>query len=290
VPSDTPILDLEQEPPFASLPPRQVIRATFGLLVAVALWTGPFAISALVPGAPQLNLFLWFPAIYVAIGVHEVGHLGANRLAGIRECEINAGGLSMAKSRGRWRFQLNPAGLFVCAFNPIPESVSSPPSRVGWSIVSGPLASLLLSILCGLCWLKFGGGAYDWISTLFWGAAFPLTSLQDGFVLWQYLRHPHRASYLQAVSLIRAQDARGVLPRDWDPELMDMVNNPADSSSGATINEMTPLPAGILSKPSRRSLRTNPLKCAGGVILHPLPSVPSSVRIRRRPACGWSAP
>src|SRR5690348_12569943 len=70
--SPTPILDLEQDPP--PLPSR--LRANgIGLLVGGVL--GVFLANQ----PPDINVALLFPALFLSIAVHELGHLVAGRLA-----------------------------------------------------------------------------------------------------------------------------------------------------------------------------------------------------------------
>ena len=67
--SATPILDLEQEPP------RKPWWLLFGLtLFSLAFIFAPF-LAEWADLNPSFNGLLWLPAIYVAIAVHEAGHL-----------------------------------------------------------------------------------------------------------------------------------------------------------------------------------------------------------------------
>src|SRR5882672_2998653 len=101
--ASTPIFDLDMAPP----QPRT--RRWIGVLVGIAL-------GVLLGLSPEMNLrylpdfngFLFFPALYVAIAIHEAGHLLAGTIVGMPPGALVVGGIVIFKSGERWLIRFDP--------------------------------------------------------------------------------------------------------------------------------------------------------------------------------------
>jgi hypothetical protein len=224
--SGSPIFDLEQAPPEAKKNLLwRLIALSVGALLGVVL--GTFSIF------PTLNVLLLLPALYVAIAVHELGHLLAGRIVGMKPGGLVIGGFSIVKS-GRHhsvRFDVRGiAGGGMAMFLTTKNSFT--PKQFAWMVAGGPLASFALMAACGVISLllsDYGGG---WTNILFWMALLTLSSLipasvgvnkSDGARLWELLRHSDRAQCWIALIAMNSEERRGVRPRDWDLELVEAV-------------------------------------------------------------------
>jgi hypothetical protein len=246
--STTPILDLEKELP---KPPRRswlrrIAGYTAFVLTIMALDIGFRLASDLgrfdslhLPELPSLNGWLLLPALYVAILIHELGHLAAGVMVGMNPGGICVGGLMLAKSGDRWIFRFESRFLFGGFAIPLPAQREFRRARHAWMTAGGPLASILLTILCGLAIRVFGNGVWDWIATLFWSGVITVVPsvipysvkghLSDEARLWQLLRNPDRARRWMAVVALQAENMNGVRPRDWSAEVMEQALESADS-------------------------------------------------------------
>ncbi len=216
--SATPILSLEQEPPKPRLDSRSVVNS---VIVLVGMLAPAFIRNS------AFNHWLWLPAMYAGIVVHELGHAIASRLAGIQAGGIGAGGFTIFKSSARWRFGFEFARLFGGVFIPLPGRGVFRPAQYGWMIAGGPLATILLAAISKIAILRFGGGAFSWRSSLFWADCLLIgfMLLPDGSSdvtqLWLLRRDPARSRSVIAMLQIHAENAGGVLPRAWNPWIFE---------------------------------------------------------------------
>jgi hypothetical protein len=184
----------------------------------------------------RFNLLLFLSCVYIAISIHELGHLIAGKLVGMAPGGLMIGGLTFMKSGDRWTFRFQWEGLFGGLAKPLPVNGEFRPSRYAWMVAGGPLASLLSTLVF---WLTYGGG--EWTGCLlFWSGFFTVISLlpfsagvnrTDGARLWLLIRHPERSRAWMAVVMVQAQDANGVRPRDWDADLVRqmLAGEPTDN-------------------------------------------------------------
>lgn len=237
--SPTPILDLEQDPP------RPLVRrwwtalllgAGIGLggivlLLAAALlgWYDPETL----PDLPPLNLWLFLPALYAAVFLHEAGHLAVAKLAGFSAGGICVGGLMLLRSGERWTVRFDRRYLFGGLAVPLPSQRDFRRGRYAWVVAGGPVASILFS---GICWLalhRSGAGTWDWISTLFLAAVYTILAsaipyqfrgcTSDALRLWQLFRNPGWTRRWMAVVALQAENMRGVRPREWTSETFEQA-------------------------------------------------------------------
>ena len=232
----TPIFDLIETPP--KVPPqRNWIVYLIAGLVGVMLGISPMANLRYFAG---FNGFLILPALYVTVAIHELGHLAAGRTVGMRPGAIMIGGVAIFKSGAHWGIRFD----YRCMFSgggakPLPQKGDLRPTSFGWAIAGGPIASLMFTVVCGLVALRYGDGLWGWIATLFWTALFitvlPLVlfsrGTSDGARLWKLMRRPDQTRPWIALWALQGEETCGVLPRNWDPELVRQMLV-ADSTSG----------------------------------------------------------
>lgn len=123
--------------------------------------------------------------------------------------------------------------------------IDVPPNRYAWLVAGGPLASLALTLLCGLVFIRYGSGLWSWIGSLFWMSLFtvmisaiPFSSgLQksDGARLWQLIRHPERARSWMALLALHTENAKGLRPCEWNPQLFEQILT-TDPSAGEYLH------------------------------------------------------
>ena len=233
----TPILDLTEALPQPSS--KKWIGRLAGGFIGLLLGISPIISPRYFAG---FNGFLLFPALYAAIAIHEVGHLLAGRIVGMRPGAIVIGGIAVFKSGSHWRIRFDYRRMFAGGLAKVlPQKGDFRPASFAWMIAGGPLTSLAFTVVCGLAEFSYGPGAWGWISTLFWIALlialiplFPVSSglnKSDGARLWILMRRPEQVRPWMAVWALQTEETRGVLPRDWDPETVNLMLM-ANPSSG----------------------------------------------------------
>ncbi len=156
----TPIFDLEQPPP--ELPRTWLPKLNGAILGAIIGSLIVLGDQQLLPNWhwPGFNGLLLIPALYLAIAVHETGHLVAGRFVGIHTGGIAFGGFIIAKSGKNWTFRFDrrsPAGFF----KPLTGTEDLHPARYAWMVAGGPFASLCLIVLCGWLSAQFASGTWQ---------------------------------------------------------------------------------------------------------------------------------
>src|ERR1700719_100428 len=220
--SATPILDLIEAPPR----PPQTKRIVFVVagLVGGLLGTAPIIYPRYFGG---FNGLLLLPTFYVTVTVHEIGHLLAGRIVGMRPGAVVIGGISIFKSGQRWLIRFDYRRMFSGGLAKVlPQKSDFRPAAFGWMVAGGPFASLVLTIVCALIEFRYGPGSLGWTDTLLViallttiGPLIPFSSglnKSDGARLWTLMRRPDQCRSWMALYALQTEDARGVVPRDWD--------------------------------------------------------------------------
>lgn len=241
--SETPIFDLEENPPKTRhrWPAMLlVVPVTMGILLA------PLYAEMITTSAPSFNGLLWILAIYVSIAIHEIGHLFAGKLVGMDPGGISVGGVRLFKSGERWVFRFD--GPLIGGFaKPLLVRGDFRRGPHAWMVAGGPIASLLFLAVCFAAVVEFGGGAWSWIGTLFWGATLPLTSLipysgggvkSDASLLWQLLKDPDESRRWIALLALQTEETKGAQPREWDPVLMEEALSVKESQPHYTYAQL----------------------------------------------------
>jgi hypothetical protein len=219
--SATPILDLHQAPPE---PPKAWRSTLIRLLLGVPLGILLFLVDDYVlPGTdlPAFNGLLLIPGMYVAIALHEIGHLVAGKLVGIDNGGISVGPFVFIRSGGNWIFRFERTLWGGGFFKPLTSPVHFRPSHYAWLVAGGPFATPVSTILLWLICVQFGSGRWNWIRSLFWisiilvGASIiPISSAlnkSDSARLWQLIRHPDQARSWMALLTLQTEEAKALL-------------------------------------------------------------------------------
>jgi hypothetical protein len=225
----TPILDLEQPPPKSRLPWRAI------LITVCAGGAFDFVLLSEHPGWPAFNGLLFLLFFYLSIAVHEVGHLVAGKLAGMEPGGISIGGFIAVKSGANWVVRFDWRRMGGGFAKPLPPKGEFRPERFAWMVAGGPLASVLFTLISAAAWWA-GGSRSEALGSMFWAglltaviSALPFTyasAKSDGARLLLILRHPDAARAWMALAALLAEEAAGMLPRDWDRELCALALNP----------------------------------------------------------------
>ncbi|HJZ99496.1 MAG TPA: site-2 protease family protein [Candidatus Solibacter sp.] len=231
--SETPIFDLEQDPPLAAPRPRSelcglVFCICWGALVGICIKSHSFL----------TNAALWLPLVYGLLAIHELGHLMVGKIMGMRLDGFAVGGLCVYRAGTRWRCRFDrytaPLGGFViCSPGERPHDRM----RLAWFFAGGPIASIVFGAASGTAVL-LSGGYWNWIASAFWiNLSFTLTSLvyssglrlSDGAGLKMFLSNAEQSCAYIASTQLSQENDRGVPPCDWNAGLFDQVMKTAPS-------------------------------------------------------------
>ena len=221
------IFDLEEPPP------KPVSNKWIGLLIGFFVGL-LLALSPLKKLGYGFNRLLFFPALYVAIAFHEIGHLVAGSLVGMPPGALVIGGLVIFKSGDRWLIRFDYRRIFGGGLaKALPQKDDLRLTAFAWMVGGRPIASLLFLLSCAFLESRYGDGTWAWIGTLFWiGLLITIAPLipfssglnkSDGARLWTLMRRPGRCRSWMALWALQTEETRGVVPSDWDAELVSQM-------------------------------------------------------------------
>lgn len=236
-------MDTSTAPP--PVPPRQrrlrlkplLAGAAFG---AVALGLGYFLghSAADVPWLRQtldalttVDLLVLPVLILLVLAVHEMGHLLGGFSRGMRFVLLIVGPFQWTRAQDgvvfRWNRHLGLMGGLAAA-TPDPSQPLVPQLRR--LVAGGPIASLLLGVLClaGSLWIDGRLGAYLVIIgfmslTIFLVTALPMHAggfMSDGMQFIELRRGGSAVTERQILLRLMGSSLGGIRPRDWDPALV----------------------------------------------------------------------
>jgi hypothetical protein len=225
----TPIFDLIEAPP----EPSHWKWGSVLIGVLVGLFLGLTPVMKL-RYLPNLNGFLLFPALYVAIAIHEAGHLLFGGIVGMPPGALVIGGIVIFRSGQRWLIRFDRRRIFGGGL----ARVLTPkdefrPRAFAWMIAGGPIASITLTFACGLAGVRHGNGPWGWVGSLFWASL--LTSIvslipassglnkSDGARLLILKRNPEQSRSWMALNALQTEETQGIVPREWDSELVNQT-------------------------------------------------------------------
>lgn len=178
-------------------------------------------------------------SFFLAIAVHELGHLAAALAGGFRFRVLTLGPWSIIAARDRWQFRFSPSALALLAG----QQISSPPPGGASDrqfvvyLLGGGVANLLLGALLLWCASVLQGSPVL-VANLLVFALFnlflgllnllPLSTRAgvrtDGHQIRTLLRGGDNATRFRALFDVVADMYAGVKPRDWSPQTMDALS------------------------------------------------------------------
>lgn len=240
--SQTPIFDLEQEPPRPPKIWRQILLGVFlGLLPL------PLLILIDLGYVPQIrwpanNDWLIIPAVLVSLAIHEFGHLLVGLLVGLGVDGIWVGPFGYFRSGDRWLFRFEIKSILCGCYKPKIGAAGHSARNYAWMVAGGPLFSLALVAASWTASRQAGDGTWAWIGTLFWVSLVPLLfsavpysaghNMTDTARIWQLIRNPVEAKAWMAILDIQSQEAQGVGPGDWNSEHVDFMLRATRKTTG----------------------------------------------------------
>jgi hypothetical protein len=219
--------------------PSRALRVAVYILIWVAALAVSFLASHLdwwrQSGIHPLILVLSIlPVFYLALLIHELGHLGAGLAAGFHFLSLSWGRLVLCRAAGRLRLRWLPkaepyGGLCAC----LPADTGRLRSRYALFIAGGPLASLVLAgsggvaLLTDLCGKGVGATLALAVSIasllVFSSCVIPHRRggvPTDAARLGQVLRGGPETERFCALGLLASLTRTALRPREWSLELL----------------------------------------------------------------------
>jgi hypothetical protein len=169
-------------------------------------------------------------------------------MAGMAPGGLIVGGFVILKSGDRWTFHFDYRRILsggVAVPQPVKGKFGIAPFAT--MVAAGPIASILSTLVCWLAFLKYGSGTSDWIGSFFWASAVGLLSLipmssgihkSDTAVLWMLWTQPDQARAWMASIAVQTESAKGIRPREWDPEMVEQMLAVSPSGSGRIFRHL----------------------------------------------------
>lgn len=224
-------------------------------------WPRFYIQMRLAPASSLLHHYGWLLLAFVAVmlgvtAVHELGHLLAGRLAGLRFHLLIIGPLQVRQATAGWQLRWQRGlGFFNGMAASLPTSRQRLRQRMMLFAAGGPLASLtltLLALLAAYLWRQrpslYQHAAWVWdvagltavVSAIFFFTTFrpgryPNGLMTDGGRLAMLLQGGAAAARYCALLLINAAEVQGKRPSQWDRELIAQALQPSDQSDDAVM-------------------------------------------------------
>jgi hypothetical protein len=222
--SSTPILNLEMPIPAQT---KKLRSRILGFLAGVIV--GLLAIVSLdrraeLPGVALFSLFAAFPAVVL---VHELGHLAAGLVVGLRFNSIRVAFWTLRLEYGKLvlRARCEPAGGYAGIFL---DRIYRMRRRIFWFVAGGPIASIL-SVVIGVNAVSFFRLQNDWVigflsAFVYLSLLVSLMSLvpmrkgmwSDGARLEMLARSRAQTRRWFSILGLGMQASRGIPPRSWN--------------------------------------------------------------------------
>ncbi len=186
-------------------------------------------------------------ALFLALAVHELGHVVAGRAVGFRFGRFGVGPFCIEHQNDRLRVRWLPPhlwGPFALVYPVTSERMST---SLAWYVAGGPMASLALAASAWSMAAAIGSGVgfrfASWTALasacVFVATAQPFGTgsgvPSDGGRLWGLMRGDANARSAAALAVLDGQAVTGLRPRFWDPKVV------------AVAGEMTRPPAYVLA-------------------------------------------
>ena len=179
--------------------------------------------------------------LFLTTAIHELGHLLAGKLAGLRFHLLIIGPLRLIRKDGQLHLGWHKSSaIFNGLTGSIPDDNRNLPRRLLIFMLGGPLASLVQLLLAGSLFFRWQTDVY-FINNVAWavegiallavfGAIYFLSSIKpgayyngqpaDGGRIASLLRGGPAAERWCALAALYGADQRGQRPRDWDEALI----------------------------------------------------------------------
>lgn len=228
---------LTEEPPPAGYQRFPLWRlglylAGLGWLIGAAWWAGH--------AAHQYDAPLWTPAQLLLLApllaaldvvVHELGHLGAGALAGLRFERFCAGPLLVRRLGDGWGVSFHPSLLLEGGFvSMLPQRLRGLRASLALMAAGGPVASLALAAGAALAALQWTAWLQPlmllaaWSLFTFLGNLWPARSgggTTDGALLLDLLGSTPAGQRYCAMAAMALSETTSLRPRDWKPEWLE---------------------------------------------------------------------
>jgi hypothetical protein len=237
--SSTPILDREQPPPDVRSKrglTRLGLPLLIGALIGVVLPYLDIDLDSLVDFLPGPALLIGFvPALYLAVLVHELGHVVAGLSAGLELRALMVGAFLLTKEAQGWKMRFTPRRLLAGGMaSLVPKSADRLADRYIRLVVGGPGASVLLFVFTLILLRLFPGSSAVHVLLVMnllivVSSVIPYTfrsHSSDAKVILLLMQRGPAAERLAAMLYILALDTQQVEPRDWPRELLNKVSVP----------------------------------------------------------------
>ncbi|MEJ2748103.1 MAG: hypothetical protein P8183_09380, partial [Anaerolineae bacterium] len=224
--------------------------AIYALLFGVLAYRQRIAFHVLRTRESSLFGSLWRLATAVILifllttAVHELGHLLAGKLVGLRLHLLIIGPLRVVRENGRLRVSLQKSvAIFNGMTKSLPEDARNLPHRLLAYTLGGPLASLLQAVLAAALFVRWAADVHftnnnAWVVesaaiTAVYAAIIFLSAIKPtryqselpadgGRIISLLYASPEAARWCALVALSGA-DVRGQRPRDWDESLIQQA-------------------------------------------------------------------
>lgn len=242
--SNTPILDCEQPVPAVKV--HRLLSVFLGLVLGIVLIESER--SGLLGQGAFLN-FLSSPArligclvaFYIAVLLHELGHVGAAMATGFELRGLAVGLFLLSRKASGWRFQIVPRRIFYGGLTSVvPRYAENLRGRYIRLVLGGPATTVILFLIA----LLSPGGL--WVSVFLFAnllltlsCCIPYTARglpSDAKAALVLARKGAEADRLVAILYLLSLDGQGVQPRDWPPEFVERMNISSTETSYLTLS------------------------------------------------------
>lgn len=204
------------------------------------------------PGQEAWLLAALVGSLFLAIALHELGHVIGGLMGGMSFGLYIAGPLRVAREEGRiqagWNRSLSLAGGMAAMF---PTDTSGLRERMLTMVAGGPGASLVWAAVCGMVAIFAGGDVFVRISALIAGSlsacilvatAVPMAAGQfnsDGARIRMLLKGGFAADRWVALSALMGQTMSGARPRELNLELVELAARESEANYDAVSAALT---------------------------------------------------
>jgi hypothetical protein len=190
---------------------------------------------SLVPFIAQMEI-----AVLLTTFGHELGHLFAGWVSGKILRSFHVGPFRWAIRNGEWRFEFNLRKFYGGSVGMVPPDLINMRSRKAFSLIGGPVASLVMGSICTVATLLTPGHIWQpyWMllsmMATFSLAGFvvnliplkPESNYSDGAQLYQVVTNGPWARVHFAFAMVTSSLVAPVRPRNFD---VNVINQAADS-------------------------------------------------------------